>query len=271
MRILDPLLGTWKGALQSLLRVIRISATRGLDEDNLLSIISLLRPYSVGYELIRMGESKDGGYLLPDDLIGIDGCFSPGVSNIVSFEEELLRRGIPCFLADNSVSFSPIEHNLIRFDKKHVTGFDSENTFTLSTWLSQYEKESTNLILQMDIEGAEYEVILATSQEKLKQFRIMVIEFHNLEHLPDNIVGPIIVGALKKVLNDFFVVHIHPNNARKLSRWGKLLIPPTLEVTFLRKDRVSQYRPVENLPHSLDADNVSHNDSIILPSYWWKN
>ncbi len=40
-----------------------------------------------------MGGENDGGYLVPDDLEGIEYCFSPGVSNIATFELDCLNRG----------------------------------------------------------------------------------------------------------------------------------------------------------------------------------
>ena len=38
-------------------------------------------------------------------------------------------------------------------------------------------------MLQMDIEGAEIENLLSVSEETLKNFKVLVIEFHNFESL----------------------------------------------------------------------------------------
>jgi len=46
-----------------------------------------LRPYTTDKELIRLGAEKDGGYLIPNDLAGIEACFSPGVGNEFNFEK----------------------------------------------------------------------------------------------------------------------------------------------------------------------------------------
>jgi len=53
---------------------------------NLVSFLTLLKPMQTNYELIRIGSDTDGGYLIPNDLKGIDTCFSPGVSTTSDFE-----------------------------------------------------------------------------------------------------------------------------------------------------------------------------------------
>ena len=54
-----------------------------------LGLIKSLRPMDCGKKLIRIGGNEDGGYLVPDDLEGIEYCFSPGVSTTVDFETHL--------------------------------------------------------------------------------------------------------------------------------------------------------------------------------------
>ena len=48
-------------------------------EKKVLELIKKLQPYNVGKDLIRLGAKRDGGYLVPDDLVEIEACFSPGV------------------------------------------------------------------------------------------------------------------------------------------------------------------------------------------------
>lgn len=256
---------------QKFLRLKRFHLLGGLSEAQLLEAIGLLKPYSTNYDLIRIGGSGDGSYLIPDDLAGIDGCFSPGVSDLANFEIALLDMGIPCYLADNSVDSPPIVHGNLFFEKKHLSAVNSGNTMRLDSWVSKYAPTSEELILQMDIEGAEYISILSTPQEILTKFRIILIEFHNLEHLTEKFASEIIQATVNKILTDYDVVHIHPNNARKLSPWGRLLIPPTLEVTFIRKDRVSKKMNIDGLPHELDEPNVVEIADVRLPAYWWNS
>ena len=95
------------------------------------AFVSRLHPVITDKELVRIGGDFDGGYLVPDDLDGIVACFSPGVDVTATFEEALLERGIPCFLADASVDAPPIEHPLIDFERKFLGVVNDEVTTTL--------------------------------------------------------------------------------------------------------------------------------------------
>jgi hypothetical protein len=50
-----------------------------------------MRPVSTKYDLIRLGGPHDGGYLVPNGLVGIQACFSPGVSKVSNFELDLAQ------------------------------------------------------------------------------------------------------------------------------------------------------------------------------------
>ena len=83
-----------------------------------LDLVKRLHPRLTEHPLIRLGGMGDGGYLVPDDLEGIEACFSPGVSDHASFEAALIARGIRCYLADASVSQAPITGDFAHFTPK---------------------------------------------------------------------------------------------------------------------------------------------------------
>lgn len=87
-----------------------IHATGKTGLSQLQSMMDLLHPRVTDKKLIRLGPNGDGGYLIPDDLIGIEACFSPGVSDISGFEKECANRGMKVFLADKSVEKPPEFH-----------------------------------------------------------------------------------------------------------------------------------------------------------------
>jgi len=48
-----------------------------IKDAELADFLRRVRPVTTDHELVRIGEARDGGYLLPDDLEGISYCFSP--------------------------------------------------------------------------------------------------------------------------------------------------------------------------------------------------
>jgi hypothetical protein len=246
-----------------------VHAVRRTRDEDILDLMRKLRPQDCGIELIRAGGSGDGGYLIPDDLDGVEYCFSPGVGPSSDFENQMADRGIRCFLADYSVESPSICRPEFTFDKKFLGVSDGDRYFTLSTWKDKYLKDyAGDLLLQMDIEGAEYAVILSTPDEVLDQFRIAAIEFHDMDRLFDPLTFMIFSAIFEKLLRLFHVVHIHPGNFCGTVKKGKIEIPILMEFTFLNKRRVHKTTPQLTFPHKLDADNRLAK-SIILPKCWY--
>jgi hypothetical protein len=234
-------------------------------------LITRLHPIRTQYPLIRLGDVGDGGYLVPDDLNDIAACFSPGVDNRASFETSLIERGIPCFLADASVSAAPINGDMVHFTKKFLGVVNDETTITLDDWVRSKKPENDgDLILQMDIDGAEWSVLLNASRETLVRFRIVVIEFHDLERLMDRHAFSVIAAVFDRLLQDFYIVHNHPNNHGRSVRCGQLVIPRVQEMTLIRKDRVKPLSFAQEFPHRLDANNDINSPDLTLPPQWFR-
>jgi hypothetical protein len=240
------------------------------DERSILDLIEKLRPQDCGVDLIRVGGNGDGGYLIPDDLAGIEYCFSPGVGDATGFEDELADRGIRSYLADYSADLPANHRPEFVFDKKYLAAADREIYFTLKTWKDKYLGDyAGDLLLQMDIEGTEYEVILNTPESLLNQFRIVVIEFHFLDRLLDPFAFNLISSCFEKLLDSFYVVHLHPNNCCRTVTIGAAEIPKEMEFTFFRRTRAREVKPQIEFPHRLDADNVPHLAPLALPKCWY--
>jgi hypothetical protein len=236
--------------------------------NHLQDFFKMIQPIDTGLPLLRIGAAGDGGYLVPDDLDGIDCCFSPGVSTMADFELTLAKRGVKSFLIDYSVQTAPISHPLIEFERKFLGITNDEIFVRLDDWVQTKAPGSDNNILQMDIEGAEYDVLFDVSAETLQKFRILIIEFHHLDNLM--LAGDFKLFDLifKKITKYFDVVHNHPNNCAPPYQYGSFEIPPIMELTFLRKDRVEQRVPVTKFPHPLDHKNVDDMEDFALPKCW---
>lgn len=258
-----------KDKLQLLLIKNNFRIGRTTDFNLVEQFFTSIKPMTTNHELIRIGGDLDGGYLIPDDLENIGCCFSPGVSSVATFEMALAEKGMQCYLADYSVDAPPIENKLFKFEKKFLGGRNDDIYMTLDSWV-ETAPCGCDLMLQMDIEGSEYEVIFDASCDTLRKFRIMVIEFHGLTNLCDRQGFELISLTFGKLIKDFVVVHIHPNNCAKPMKYGKYQIPPVAEFTFLRKDRVSSKYPTVKFPHALDRKCVIENEDVALPGCWYQ-
>jgi hypothetical protein len=233
--------------------------------------LTSLAPIPTAQRLIRIGRGSDGGYLVPNDLEGIQYCFSPGVSDRIAFELDLEQRGIRCFLADASVPSPPDGLRKSTFDKTNIGIIDEEGVMTLGSWVNRYLSDyDGDILLQMDIEGDEYAVLTEVNEALLARFRIMVVEFHWLDSIFDSRVFPLIHQLFKKILSQFVVVHIHPNNRCGVLRNGDLSVPYAAEFTFLRRDRYRHESISLVFPHHLDYRNDPTRPELTLPVCWQK-
>jgi hypothetical protein len=249
-----------------------INFTRLTPQADMIELVQMLKPYYLGLNLIRLGGDHDGGYLLPDDLEGIHYCFSPGVSNTVDFEIDLLDRSIFSFLADHSIDHPPASLKNCSFEKKNIGIIDTEHTISLETWVRQNTlcEPSSDLLLQMDIEGAEFDVLLSTPKETLQRFRIIIVEFHSFHQIANPQQYNLMLKVFTKLLSLFDVAHVHPNNCCGSVFIRGLEVPRILEFTLLRKDRVREKRAIAKAPHRLDRPNVVNKNDLILPTQWYK-
>lgn len=238
---------------------------------HLREFFNMVRPVVTNHPLIRLGCEGDGGYLVPDDLDGISACFSPGVSVLSDFELALARRGVPCFLTDHSVERAPSIHPLIHFEKKFLGLADDDIFSRIDTWMSRHAPTGSEFLLQMDIEGAEYDVLFDMADSTLEKYRILVIEFHHLDRLITTEGFHLLNLIFKKIDRYFKVVHIHPNNCAPAYVYEGFEIPPVMEFTFLRRDRIRVHHTANKFPHELDHINIDEISDVPLPRCWYRN
>lgn len=234
--------------------------------------IDRFRENYVSTKLQRIGAKHDGGYLIPMICDEIDYCFSPGVDVNSSFEQHLSDLyHIKSFLADASVSAPPIENENFIFEKKFLGSKDDGTIMKLSTWVDKYASSNDNLMLQMDIEGAEIDVLVVESANTLQRFKCMVIEFHFLDRLFEPLFLRTFRSIFDKIFEGFQVVHVHPNNAGKIISRDGISIPTLIECTFLRKDLISKCFNEDAivLPHLLDNPCGPDMPDIQMPKEWW--
>jgi len=226
--------------------------------------------YDSGYDLKRIGSPNDGGYLIPNILNEIEFNISPGVGLSTSFEDDLIQYGVKSFLIDGTVDYNG-KHFFIN---KNLSTYDDLNNITLNSFIAANPliRESSNLMLQMDIEGSEIETLLSLSEETLKKFKVLVVEFHNFKDLHNLSYLKLYYSVFKKILKFFTIVHIHPNNFGQVVNLNNLKIPDIMEFTFLRNDLLRCKKNIKHLlPHSEDRKNSEKESDIPLPEIFYKN
>jgi len=245
-------------------------AAKKTNPHELRALFNSLVPVKSDPPLIRLGPDSDGGYLVPDDLDGITTCFSPGVSTVSGFELECASRGMDVFLADASVDAPPDLHPKFKFLKNYIGAYTRNEFITMEDWIEAMQPDrSGDWLLQMDIEGAEYEVILNLPERYIRQCRIIVVEFHTLDYLFDSGFYSLASRVFEKLLNQHTCVHIHPNNSGTIVISDDIAIPKMMEFTFHRNDRLNSKQPASQFPHPLDCDSVPAYPLITLPSCWY--
>jgi len=256
------------------------------DVDRLIALdflFDVLKPKPSPFRLVRVGGDRDGSYILPDDLSGVEACFSPGVNNFKHFEDQLSREyRMQCHLCDGSSDLDLFETPLIpglqTFKKKWLAPSSNELSISLEEWIDEMcASPDSDLLLQMDIEGAEYAILESIDHEVLRRFRVLVLEFHGLHRAiyEPSVLFQICIPLFEKISRDYVCVHAHPNNCIPYGHpipGKQACLYELIELTFLRRDRFmlvpqSRYHAV-NLPHPLDIVNFPSSPLLFLEPEW---
>lgn len=225
-----------------------------------------ISPVKIKEPLIRIGNAHDGGYVLVDDLSNVNAVFSAGVGKVADFELFFAQREIDCYLADATVSFPPLNHPRITFEKiligSDLRGIPYES---IETWVTRHRPSTNqNLILQMDIEGSEYEALISTSQSTLQRFSQLSIEFHHLHDILNPLGYKSFLGLIDHLLLSHVIVHTHANNCCPPLIVQKRKWPSVIEITFARLDTINVLGHPDWDGHELAVDNSN------VPQNTWK-
>jgi hypothetical protein len=239
------------------------------DFNKLNSLLKKLSPIAIDKNLIRIGSINDGGYLVPNVLEDIKYCYSAGVGFNYDFEFELAKKGIKCFMADYSINKIEKNSNLI-FDKIFISGKSEQKYLSIEDWIEKKEvNPSAGSILKIDVEGDEYKILNSVNKNFFLKFKIIIIEFHNLHYLFNEKFFFLFQDIIEKIINNFYCVHIHPNNDVDFIKKNKnIIIPPVMEFTFINKKNSKISNQKLRFPNKLDSDNNPDKRSIVLPDCW---
>ena len=235
----------WNYGLRYLSRKNILVTSAGRVAERLSSVQATLQPLgSPHLNLTRVGSQLDGGYYLAEGWQRVEALFSPGVGGQISFDEEFARQGIPVFLLDPNPFDQEFFSTGMHFQKGFLAGETGGDRLTLLDWISQSNVKGENLALQMDIEGGEYEVLerYLSDVGNFSRFQFIAIELHDLfEQAADDLKYASLTSCLDALLESHVPIAVLPSCFDKPVRTTKGDFFQTLEVTFHRREPVSQY------------------------------
>jgi hypothetical protein len=185
------------------------AASRRLRE----SILAELQPVQLkNCTFKRFGSANDGGYLMCENLIEpLDAAYSYGIGTNADWDCEVSRRyHVPVYQYDCFDPARPtcnggqfIFHNECIGDR---TGYRGSRFFdTLENQVRKNGDSGRRLIIKMDIEGAEWDSLLATSDQLLASISQITMEMHGYD-------DPKILQVIRKLKRNFYLVNLHFNN-----------------------------------------------------------
>jgi FkbM family methyltransferase len=228
-------------------------------------VLRLLAPFDINKAKVRIGNRGDGGYILVDDLSSDQVVLSFGIGNEASFDLAMAERGHKTYMFDHTIDVPPAQHKNLEFVRNGISGVSKpqRSVFSLSDHLRRLDIRGENLILKMDVEGAEWESLATARPAVLGRFRQIVVEVHNLHRLGDPSMRNVVARVLGKLNQQFTLCHVHGNNFAQLNLVDGLPVLDLLELTYVRTSVVERQASRTIFPTELDYPNVPGRDCLL--------
>lgn len=230
--------GTKKNIFGSLITENQSKHERSIQvETQTKKILDLIAPWPSISPLVRVGSAGDGGYILNElDRDRTTYLISGGIETNNDFELALAELGVTGIQIDNSISEVPKSHPNLVF-KEATVGIESGD-FSVKTFLTSLNGQQ--ILLKLDIEGAEWEVIDSLSIAELKLISCLVAEFHFLSKLSQPVFFDKAIQVFSKLRKSgLYPCFISPNNVTGVDMHGGLMIPRNLEITFTKIENIN--------------------------------
>ena len=192
---------------------------------------------------IRLGKKSDGGYVF-GELNELYDCYiSAGVSNEESFSRDFINKYNTTnnFAFDGTIDNYPYYYTRnIHFIKKNISNINDNNYTNLDFLIEQYN----NIFLKMDIEGGEYPWLLSLDENKLINFKQIVMEVHGITDDGWGTINSDKFKCLEKLANTHYLIHAHGNNHAPV----KNRIPDVIELTYINKNYFRESPKLNEIP-----------------------
>jgi hypothetical protein len=229
------------------------------------ALFRMLQPVTLANcDLERFGETNDGGYLMCGNLLGdVRAGYSYGISGYDGWGCEISRtHDVPVHQYDCFNTTRPwclfgdtIFHEECVGDTTETV--DGRFFDTVKNQLARNGVQANRIVLKIDVEGAEWESLLAMSDDLLLQTDQMAVEFHWAENdALDWVTDERYLRVVARLRAHFEVAHIHFNNTSCVEDLSPFP-SHAFEVLFVNKRLAVVSSPARNaiIPHPLDAPN----------------
>lgn len=189
----------------------------------------------VNHQYIRIGRKYDGGYVMCDDFEQHGIAYSFGINDDVSWDLDMAQRGYEIYQYDHTIDKLPIENAKFHFYRTGLADSISHEDCvkTLEEILTDNKHtQEENMILKMDVEGAELGCFEITPSEIIAQFDQIVLEMHGQffkEHIDR------FIAIAQKISATHDVIHVHGNNNGLVYFKDHIAYPCAIEVTFVKR------------------------------------
>ncbi len=237
------------------------------------AILAELQPVALkNCTLKRFGSANDGGYLMCENLIEpLDSAYSYGVGRNDDWGCDVSRLyHVPVYEYDCFDPARPTCHGgTFVFHNECVgnrAGYRDSRLFdTLESQIRRNNDIGRRVIIKMDIEGAEWDSLLAAPDELLASIPQLAMEMHGFD-------DPKIVEVLRKLKRNFYLVNLHFNNwsctpkAAPLPAWA-------YQVLWVNK-RIGVLDPTAPVPAPMSPLNAPDSPTwpdCQLPTHRWRD
>jgi hypothetical protein len=109
--------------------------------------------------------------------------------------------------------------------------------------------DSRDLLLKVDVEGAEWSSLCATD---FAPFQQVLLEMHDLTRLQDATSADEVLRTVRSLAATHRPVHVHANNEGAFNRYDGRWFPDGIEVSYVRRDLMEGAAPATSMVVGLD-------------------
>ena len=240
---------------------LKMSEYFGNNEIKLIvDVFGELIVYDVDICKIRLGNKNNRGFLILNyNLNEIKVMYSYGLDNELMFESMFAKRYKSLIrLYDNNLEKIPYNNNF-RYRKECINSDKNSDKHLIESHVMKNKDLDKRKLLKINVEGAEYETILAMKLNILESFEQIIITVYNTnENLKD------LRNLLEKLNKVFYIFHIHANNVKKDSLVNQYSLPKVLEICWVRKDLVKDAYFDKRIVSILDSPNFPSEPDVVF-------